>query len=196
MTEHPAAVALASQSPRRLQLLRALGLEVTPVASSYDERASMPACADAREIALSHATGKARCAHGGGPSLLVAADTIVVIDGQVLGKPRDPSEARAMLRTLAGREHVVHTGFIVIDRATDKSVAGVESTHVQFLPLAEAVIERYVASGEPMDKAGAYGVQERGALLIASVRGDFYTVMGLPLARIGQACAALGHELI
>ena len=205
MSEPTSAVALASQSPRRLQLLRALGLAVTVVETRYDEYSAVPpgraeaaagTAVDARGLALWHAEGKARGAHSQGPPLLIAADTVVDLDGAVLGKPRDAAEAGDMLRRLAGREHRVHTGFVAVDRRADKRISGVESTQVTFLPLADELIERYVASGEPLDKAGAYGVQKRGALLIESIKGDFYTVMGLPLARVGRACAALGYALL
>ena len=188
-------VALASQSPRRFQLLRSLGLEVVRVASRYDELAHLDSNADPRDLVLAHALGKAAEADLAGPPVLVAADTDVVIDGAVLGKPRDPVEAHAMLRRLSGREHVVHTGFAVVDRSTGRSQRGVESTRVTFVELSDGEIERYIETGEPLDKAGAYGIQGRGALLVASINGDFYTVMGLPLARLGRAFVSLGYEL-
>ena len=187
-------VALASRSPRRRQLLKSLGLHVVEVASSYDENAH--AYSDPREMVLEHARGKAALAAPNGPPLLVAADTDVVIDGAVLGKPRDATDAAAMLRLLSGRTHVVHTGFALLDRARGVSCDGVESARVTFLELDGDHIARYVASGEPLDKAGAYGIQGRGALLVASIDGDFYTVMGLPLARLGRAFASLGYDLL
>src|SRR5215469_2054321 len=190
----PLSVALASRSPRRRQLLESLGLDVVEVPSSYDESAH--AYADPREMVLEHARGKAALATPNGPPLLVAADTDVVIDGEVLGKPRDATDAAAMLRLLSGRTHVVHTGFALLDRARAVSFDGVESAHVTFLELDGEHIECYVASGEPLDKAGAYGIQGRGALLVASIDGDFYTVMGLPLARLGRAFASLGYDLL
>jgi septum formation protein len=189
-------VALASISPRRRQLLESLGLEVVLVPSAYDEREHDDAGADPREMVLAHARGKAAQAASGGPPLLVAADTAVVIDGAVLGKPRDDAEAAAFLKRLAGRTHTVHTGFALVDRAGGRSADGVESSRVTFEPLADHEIARYVATGEPRDKAGAYGIQGRGALLVASIDGDFYTVMGLPLARLGRAFASLGYELL
>ncbi len=189
-------VALASISPRRRQLLESLGLTVVVVASGYDEDEHAERYPDPKDMVLAHALGKAAEAHASGPPLLVAADTAVVIEGQVLGKPRDASEAAAMLRRLSGNRHVVHTGFALLDRASGRSTSGVESTAVTFMELDEAQIARYVATGEPLDKAGAYGIQGRGALLVASIDGDFYTVMGLPLARLGRAFASLGHELL
>jgi septum formation protein len=190
------AVALASISPRRRQLLESLDIEVVVVGSRYDEGAHHDDYDDPLELVLAHALGKAAQADPAGPPLLVAADTAVVIDGDILGKPRDAAEAAAMLRRLSGRRHEVHTGFAVTDRAAGRTVSGVESTRVTFEPLDGAQIARYVATGEPMDKAGAYGIQGRGALLVASIDGDFYTVMGLPLARLGRAFASLGYELL
>ncbi|MBV8366178.1 MAG: septum formation protein Maf [Candidatus Eremiobacteraeota bacterium] len=189
-------VALASRSPRRRQLLESLGLKVVQIASRYDEEEHADRYADAREMVLAHARGKAALADGSGPPLLVAADTDVVIDGDILGKPRDAAEAAAMLRRLSGKTHIVHTGFAVIDRTRGVSQDGVESARVTFLELNEEQLARYIASGEPFDKAGAYGIQGRGALLVASIDGDFYTVMGLPLARLGRAFASLGYDLL
>jgi septum formation protein len=196
MTERLRAVTLASSSPRRLTLLRSVGLEVTVVGSDYEEDNELLAGGEPQDLALRHATGKAAAAHAGGPPVLVAADTIVVIDGAVLGKPRDEADARRMLALLSGREHVVHTAFVVQDRTAGTSAQGVESARVRFVELRKERIDRYVATGEPMDKAGAYGIQGRGALNVASVDGDFYTVMGLPLARLDQAFTALGYELL
>lgn len=189
------AVTLASISPRRRSLLESLGLEVVVVESSYDERDHDDPRADPRHLVLNHALGKAAHAGRSGPDVLVAADTAVVIDDVTLGKPRNEAEATAMLTRLSGREHIVHTGFAVVDRSAGETISGVESTRVTFLPLTAEHIARYVATGEPLDKAGAYGIQGRGALLVASITGDFYTVMGLPLARLGRAFASLGYEL-
>ncbi len=189
------AVALASQSPRRRQLLEGLGLAVQVVPSTFDER-SAAWHGDPAELAQNFARRKADAAEQGGPALLIAADTIVVIGGEVLGKPVDPADARRMLRLLAGRTHTVHTGFCIVDRDSGRRVQGVESTDVRFLPLSDAQINGYVASGDPMDKAGAYGIQGRGGLLVERIDGDFYTVMGLPLARVGRALQAFGHDLL
>ena len=196
MVERLTAVTLASASPRRLALLRGLGLAVTVVRSAYEEDNTLAPGADAAAMAKSHAEGKAAAAESDGPPVLVAADTIVVVDGEVLGKPRDAGDARRMLALLSGREHQVHTGFAVSDRRRMRTISGVESAWVRFLPLSAARIDSYVAGGEPMDKAGAYGIQGRGALNVASVNGDFYAVMGLPLARVGLAFADLGYEIV
>lgn len=195
MSERLRAVALASRSPRRKELLESLGLAVEVVLSTYVEQMHADA-SDPAATALGHALGKAQEAASGGPPILVAADTIVVIDGELLGKPRDAAQARDMLHRLSGREHRVFTGFAIVNRAAGKSVSGVESTSVRFMPLSDADIANYVASRDPLDKAGAYGIQGRGALLVASISGDFYTVMGLPLARIGAALRELGYNIL
>jgi septum formation protein len=195
MSERLRAVSLASRSPRRKQLLESLRLDVRLVASAYDEQAA-GGSSNAKDLALAHALGKARLADDEGPPVLIAADTVVELGGELLGKPADASEARSMLRKLAGREHRVHTGFAIVDRGSGRRHEGVESTIVQFLPLDERVIAAYVATGDPMDKAGAYGIQGAGGLLVASIAGDFYTVMGLPLARVGAALRELGYALL
>ena len=196
MNERLQAVSLASQSPRRKWLLESIGLAVTVVPSAYREEDNAEPAARPDEIALRHALGKAEQAAASGPPLLIAADTIVEIAGELLGKPRDASAARAMLGKLSGREHHVYTGFVVLDRASGRRHSGVESTAVRFVPLDDVAIEAYVASGDPLDKAGAYGIQGRGGLLVSSIAGDFYTVMGLPLARIGAALRELGHDVM
>ncbi len=188
-------VSLASQSPRRKQLLEALGLHVIVLPSAYAEESDSSAPGTPGDVALTHALGKARLAAQHGPALLIAADTIVAIDGQLLGKPRDDADARTMLRKLSGREHHVHTGFVVNDRASGREICGVESTAVQFVELRANDINAYVATGDPLDKAGAYGIQGRGGMLVSSIVGDFYTVMGLPLARIGAALRELGYDV-
>lgn len=187
-------IALASQSPRRKALLEGLGLRVVVVPSGYDESQAIEGN-DPADVALRHAVGKAKEASSRGPSLLVAADTVVAVDGELLGKPKDAADAARMLRTLSGRDHRVFTGFAVVDRSSQAERSGVESTHVRFAALDADDIAAYVATGDSLDKAGAYGIQGRGALLVASICGDFYTVMGLPLARIGTSLRELGYDV-
>lgn len=188
-------VSLASQSPRRKQLLEGLGLRVVVVPSRYVEVSNTLGTRDGGELALRHALGKAVQAADDGPPVLIAADTIVQIDGELLGKPRDADEAAAMLRKLSGREHRVYTGFAVVDRSTKVGESGVESTTVRFATLSDEDIAAYVATGDPLDKAGAYGIQGRAGMLVSSIAGDFYTVMGLPLARVGAALRELGYDV-
>jgi len=195
MSETLHAVALASQSPRRLQLLLGLGLEVTVIRSGFDEE-SRALEGDPKMLAVELATGKVRAAEAHGPHLVLGADTIVAVDRTMLGKPKDDGDAARMLRLLSGREHTVYTGFAVLDRRSGAEYAGVESTRVHFLPLSDRQIAGYVSSGDARDKAGAYGIQGRGALMVRSISGDFYTVMGLPVARLGQALSIFGYDLL
>lgn len=127
--------------------------------------------------------------------LIVAADTVVDLDGVAYNKPSDPDDAKRMLRELSGRTHMVHTAFALAVPARDDVVEHCESTFVTFFPLDEAQIEDYVASKEPMDKAGAYGIQGYGATLVERIEGDFYTVMGFPLARFVHTLRRLGFLL-
>jgi septum formation protein len=194
MTERLADLSLASASPRRLQLLKSLELRVVVVPSDYEERSDVT-LDGAAALALRHAIGKADGAAATGPPVIVAADTVVDVDGAVLGKPRDHADAVRMLRALSDRWHVVHTGFAIVDRARGRRVDGVESASVRFARLDDETIERYVQSGEPFDKAGAYGIQGHGALLVERIDGDFYTVMGLPLTRLAASMRELGYEI-
>jgi septum formation protein len=125
-------------------------------------------------------------------ALVIGADTVVVIDDQILNKPLDKHEARAMLRALGGRTHLVYTAVCVA--WTGRSAAGVEAVHVRFRPLTDAEIDAYIATGEPMDKAGAYGIQGFGATIVEWIEGDFFAVMGLPLVRLIGLLRDVGIE--
>ncbi len=190
-------IVLASASPRRFDLLRSLGLAVDVIHSGYEE----PALPDLRpaELASRHAAEKLRfalrngAASGGAPVL--AADTVVDLDGVALGKPSDSYEAARMLESLSGRIHEVHTAFALAVPGNAGAVAERETTRVHFFVLQPSEIAEYVATGEPLDKAGAYGIQGRAASLVAGIEGDFYTVMGLPLARVIRALRRLGFAL-
>ena len=190
MEARPPTLVLASGSPRRRELLERLGLpfEVRPPAADERLRAGeTPADAAAR---LAAAKAEAVRAPGG---WVVAADTLVELEGRLLGKPRDPEENRAFLKALSGRAHRVHTGLAV--RSPRAEVALVETTRVRFRELADWEIAAYAASGEGLDKAGGYGIQEKGMALVAGIEGDFFTVMGLPVARLWEALAQLGYPL-
>ena len=149
--------------------------------------------ANARRIAVEKATEVASRVRNG---IVIGADTIVVIDRKVLGKPKSKSDAKRMLRLLSGREHSVFTGFALVDSRTKRKTAAVERTRVRFRQLEEEEIDAYVASGSPMDKSGAYGIQDdRGALFVEKVNGCFYTVVGFPLARFHTTFRKFVREL-
>jgi septum formation protein len=184
-------IVLASASPRRLELLRSLGLEVNVVVSDYDEP-ELPGLAPI-EVARRHAREKLERTPFS-DAVAVASDTVVDVDGVALGKPRDAAEASSMLRRLSGREHLVHTAFALAIPGRDP-IEEVSTTRVRFYALDDATIREYVATGEPLDKAGAYGIQGRAAELVESIDGDFYTVMGFPLARFVRALRRSGFTL-
>jgi septum formation protein len=189
-----ATVVLASVSPRRYELLTSLGLHVVvrPSGVAEGERPGHGPL----ELAAAHASAKAEAvARAGQAHVIVAADTVVDVDGRALGKPESHAEARAMLRSLSGREHLVHSAYTAIDPENAARIDGSRTTRVRFAALSDDDIAMYVASGEPMDKAGGYGIQGRGAALVESIDGDFYTVMGFPLGDFVRRLPALGYRL-
>ena len=182
-------VILASQSPRRRELLTLVGIahEVRPADINEAYLSGEHPRAHAERLACEKASVVARDAPN---ALVIGSDTIVVVDGDVLGKPRDESEAAAMLTRLAGRSHTVITAVAVQWRGIERSA--VEEVDVTFHPLTPAEIDAYVATREPMDKAGAYGIQGYGATIVSRVDGDYFAVMGLPLQRVVRLMADLG----
>ena len=182
-------VILASQSPRRRELLSLIGVphEVRP--ANVDETVlpgEMPVPHCERLARLKADTLAAYAPH----ALVIGSDTIVVIDGSILGKPRDDAEAGDMLRRLSGRTHTVFTAIAVAYRGETRSA--VEVVEVTFRPLDDDVIASYVATGEPLDKAGAYGIQGFGATIVERVDGDYFAVMGLPLGRMVELMTPMG----
>lgn len=181
---------LASQSPRRRELMGLFGKPFTVRVADIDE--TMDETADpAREVARVSRL-KAFAVNPGQTEVVVAADTIVVCQGKVLGKPRDEAQARQMLQLLSGRDHQVMTGLTVIAPGGSRTVT--EVTDIHFRELSQQEIERYIASGEPMDKAGAYGIQGGAALFCTHMVGDYYNVVGLPVCRLGQILGELAPE--
>jgi septum formation protein len=177
-------VILASASPRRRELLRLVGIdhEVRPAVIVVSYLAGERPAAHAERLAR----GKAEtiAATIGDDAVTIGSDTIVVVDSDVLGKPRDRDEATHMLRRLSGRSHVVMTGVAVSWRG--KTLSGVEEVSVTFRSLSDDEIARYIDTGEPMDKAGAYGIQGFGATIVERVDGDYFAVMGLALNRLAR----------
>jgi len=173
---------LASASPRRAQILTMLGFEfeVEPTRAEDEPLHEPDAPAHARTQAQRKAAAGARGRHLG---TSIGADTIVVVDGDILGKPRSDAEALAMLQRLRGRWHLVHTGLALHDAGSGRSVAGVETTEVRFRAWDDTMLRRYVQTGECADKAGAYAIQGFGAMLVDEIRGCFFNVMGFPVQR-------------
>ena len=183
---------LASQSPRRTELLTQVGIDHTVVSSSYEE--PNEGHDSPIEMVKAQALGKARCAVGipeGG--IVLGADTIVVLDNEVLGKPQDEADARQMLERLSGRSHSVVTGVALLIKGDE--VVFHNETKVYFKELAPFEIESYIASGEPMDKAGAYGIRGKGALWVEKIEGSYTNVVGLPVEHVyDELCKALGAK--
>ena len=184
---------LASQSPRRRELLAMLGLEFEIFTADIDE--TMDPALSAEQAVAAVCERKARAVGEGHPGrLIVAADTIVVVDGKILGKPHCEDEARQMLHSLSGRSHRVMTGFCLWrDGACETHV---ETTKLWFRDLSDGEIDAYVATGSPMDKAGAYGIQDQAAVFVQRLEGDYYNVMGLPLCALTQALRKWGVEVL
>ena len=210
---------LGSQSPRRRELLERMGLAFRVLTAEIDEtkfetddpETSVRRICEAKAAAVASRiqnegsgikeTSVTLRVQGSGDALILASDTIVVLDGKIMGKPHDEAEARAMLASLSGREHEVYTAFCLLPVKMQNAECNVqnaychcEKTSVKFRALTEEEIAAYVATGEPMDKAGAYGIQNLGAMLVEGIRGDYFTVMGLPVCRLAQALKQFGMD--
>ena len=184
---------LASASPRRRELLGYFDIPFAVIPAPGPEKA--PDGADAERTVMVLSLQKARQVAGTHPgALVIGADTVVEVDGTILGKPRDPADARRMLRLLSGREHRVWTGVsLVRDGAFQRTRTAM--TRVFFREMSDAEIDAYIATGEPMDKAGAYGYQGRAGMYVERIEGDFFNVVGLPLCLLGQMLRETGVEL-
>ena len=183
---------LASASPRRKALLSLFGIPFTVRAADIDETMDpgKPPFDEVARVSRSKALAVSR----GEEDIVIAADTIVVCQGKVLGKPHSEAEAASMLRLLSGRDHQVMTGCTVL--CGDRVETFTEVTSLHFRPLSDKEILKYVQSGEPMDKAGAYGVQGQGALLVERIDGDFFNVMGLPVVLLAEMLGEFGIQLL
>lgn len=176
-------VILASASPRRATLLHNLGLDFMTIPASIDE--SILPHENPADAVMRIAAAKAQAISDSYPdAVVIAADTMVVCKGQILGKPVDDREAYAMLSTLSGNVHEVITGLCVLNSSCAIKDIDYENTRVFFHEIDSEEIEAYIASGEPQDKAGAYGIQGRAAIFVASLEGCYYNVVGLPLSRL------------
>ena len=188
-------IVLASGSPRRKELLEMLGIEDMKIIPAKGEEIAPEGAGPAElVVALAAAKGREVAAQCAAEDVIIAADTIVWHEGQVFGKPHSREHAAEMLRSLSGKAHEVYTGVVVIKNG--REISGAERSVVCFRELAEDEIERYIASGEPMDKAGAYGAQGKAALFVRGIDGDFFNVMGLPLCRLGAMLKEQGVVLL
>ncbi len=188
-------IVLASASPRRSQLMQEIGLKFDVMPSQVAEGDISASCPEELVMRLAHA--KAADVAGRIQSgIVIGADTVVVAGGQILGKPVDLDDAAKMLRALSGREHQVYSGVAVIDAESGRSLIDYEATAVRFRQLSEAAIQRYVATGEPMDKAGAYAIQGLGSLLVTGISGDYNCVVGLPLCRLAMMLSEFGVDTL
>lgn len=186
-------IILASKSPRRKQLLSMMGLEFAVQTADIDEtmdKSQTPA----HEVAAVSARKAVKIAAQHSKDVVVAADTIVVIDGKILGKPKDEQDAARMLRLLSGRTHTVYTGLTVC--ADGKSSTETVATAVTFRALTDAEIDAYIKTGEPMDKAGAYGIQGYGSMFVSHLDGDYFCVMGLPVCRLSSMLRQAGVPVL
>lgn len=182
-------IILASASPRRRELLKNMGLDFSIAVSDADESsvdASVPPEIYVQELALLKATATAKKVLNRKDSLIISADTVVVYDNKVLGKPKNEAEAIEMLKMLSGKIHQVYTGFCVLRIKDAFTVCKSVCTKVRFKNLTDEKIARYVATHEPMDKAGAYGIQGLGAMLIDAIQGDYFNVVGLPVSELAE----------
>ena len=183
---------LASQSPRRKELLGLFHIPFTVQVADIDEAMdpTLPPETEVARVSRAKAIAIPRAAG----DTVIAADTIVVLDGQVLGKPKDTADAIRMLTALSGRDHQVMTGVTVL--RDQKALTHTEITDIHFRPLSQKEIEAYVATGEPMDKAGSYGIQGGAALFAENMHGDYYNVMGLPVCRLWQMLREIAPDLM
>ncbi len=186
---------LASRSPRRIELLKNLGLEIEVRPSDFSEKHDPHI--NPAENTLKNAKGKVasvigRMSYPYEHGWVLGADTVVVADGEIMGKPSDEKDARRMLKILSGRVHYVYSAFYLLNTANECSYGKSVRSEVKFRKLKEEEIEWYIETGEPMDKAGAYGVQGLGSIFIEEIRGSYTNVVGLPICELVEAMLRLG----
>jgi septum formation protein len=194
-------IILASGSPRRKELLEKIGLKFIVDPSDYEEdlpaRIQMGTDLELEELAKSISIGKATAVAKKYPdAIIIAADTIGVLGEKVIGKPGTPKEAREMLEALSGKSHSVISAFTVLESASQKMITRTVQTKVFFKKLNRAEIENYVKTEEPLDKAGAYAIQGKGAILVEKINGDYYNVVGLPLSALSEVLKEFGVDIL
>ncbi|OGK18558.1 septum formation protein Maf [Candidatus Roizmanbacteria bacterium RIFCSPLOWO2_12_FULL_40_12] len=186
---------LASKSPRRKKLLQQLGLKFKVVDSGLEEKIN-PKLSPS-QLAMKLSQEKARVvAKRYKNSIIIAADTFITLGKTIIGKPKDKKDAKRILKILSGRMHPIITGFTVMDSNTGKSSSKFVVSKVWIKKLAEKEINEYVATGEPMDKAGAYGIQERGSVFVKKIDGDYFNVVGLPLRTLTEELKKFGVKIL
>ena len=177
---------LASISPRRENLLRMIGFDFEIVDSQVDEQSEVYTIPEVHVLELAQRK-VLKVAEKINSGLIIGADTIVVLNNQILGKPKDAKQAKEILKQLSDRTHTVYTGFAIVEKPSGEMLSEYVKTLVSFRELADEEIDRYIQSGSPFDKAGAYGIQDQGALFVEKIDGCFYNVMGLPVTKLYQA---------
>ncbi len=180
---------LASASPRRKELMEIMGLNFEVLVSDADESSvaqDIPPTLYVQELALLKASAVAKELKGKKNAVIISADTIVTLNGEILGKPKDAEHAEKMLLSLGGHTHEVYTGYCIMRLSDGKAVCESVCTCVTFKSLTEETIQSYIATGEPMDKAGAYGIQGKGSMLVEKINGDYFNVVGLPISSISD----------
>jgi septum formation protein len=187
-------IILASASPRRRELLAQIGLQFSIEASDYDE--AIEPGLEPHSLAERLSRGKAEnVAAKHRDAIVIAADTFGICRGKFLGKPENEAAARRMLRLLSGKTHTVVTGFTIIDTASHRVLSRSVETRVHIKTLTDTEIEAYIATGEPMDKAAAYAIQGLGAVIVDRIDGDYFNVIGLPLAALSEALKEFGIDI-
>ncbi len=188
-------IILASESPRRKQLLQQVGLKFQIDPSGYEE--DMNHSKDPYELAEFLSLKKAQnVANKYKDEIIIAGDSLISCNGEIFGKPHTPERAREMLKALSGITHEVISGYALIDTRTNKIISGAKGTKVYFRKLEENEIMSYIKTGEPLDRAGAYAIQEKGAFLIDKIEGDYTNVIGLPITEIIQSLRKLGLKVM
>ncbi|WAM30662.1 Maf family protein [Caldicellulosiruptor naganoensis] len=192
-------VILASSSPRRIELLKQFGIKFEIIPSNVDEVISHDLTPEENVKNLAKKKGEEvlkRLGETAKDSLIISADTVVFIEGTILGKPSDEKQAFYMLKKISGKRHTVYTGVCVIDASKNHILADFEKSYVYIKQMSDEEILRYIQTGEPFDKAGAYAIQGFGSLIVEKIEGCFYNVVGLPLYKLNTMLQKLGYDLM
>lgn len=192
-------IILASNSPRRRELLKQIGLEFKVIPAEIEEDEGKEKGKSPVEVVKNNALMKAQKVAemvSDSNSFIIGADTIVVLDGKIIGKPKDEKDAINILKKLRGKYHYVFTGVAVFETPEKRFLVSTVKSKVKMRDYSDEEIIRYVATGEPMDKAGAYGIQGKGALLVEKIEGDYYNIVGLPLVRLYNLLERMGYRIL